>query len=504
MRNKPYSQPLKSKMKINGQIIRDSAEKVLTPDDFNLPATLGGVPEAQQVVLDSCFAPVSTLLAHSIKGLAAEGIPAFVGYGMLTGLAQNGLVRAGVEMRSDEMTRKWGEFVRAGDDENDELDNDEADDKIKRLQADAFIFKLPELFNKAISYCGYYGGCLGFIDTGEESNQWANPLILSPETIAQGSLRGIRLIEPYVVSPGYYNSVNPMADDYFKPNLWYVQGIPVHASRMLYFAENNLPTIIRPAYNFFGLALAQKVLDAVSHFTGCRESSARLLEKYSLTVFKTDMSEILSGGMDSALMQRIQYFVQTRNNDGCATIDKDKEDLVVMTTSLAGVTDLVRQAMEYVAAMFNEPVTKMWGLSPAGFNTGDADLRNHYDNIESLQKKIFGEPMERLCKLLQLNAFGEIDDAISFKFAPLSEEDETLKVTNNKTKAETNIILMDASVVSPEEVRQQLIDDPNSGFNNLTPYPDEPEPSSDPLLPFDPSEDPLDSPDIERKEVTVV
>lgn len=498
MRTKPHSKPLK--MKINNMIVADTAPKMLCPDDFNLPYTLGGVPEEQQVILDSCFAPVSSLLEHSIKGLAAEGIPMFVGYGVLTGLAQVGIVRAGVEMRSDEMTRKWGEFVRTGD--NDDTDADDNDDKVKKLNEDAVKYKLPAIFNKASSYCGYYGGTLGFIDTGEAQDRWADPLILSQETIKQGGFKGVKLIEPYVVSPGYYNSVNPMADDYFKPTLWYVQGIPVHASRMLYFAENALPTILRPAYNFFGLSLAQKVLDAVSHFTGCRESANRLLEKYSLTVFKTDMTEILSGGMDTTLQQRIQYFVQNRSNDGCATIDKEKEDLVVMTTSLAGVTDLVRQAMEYVAAMFNEPVTKMWGLSPAGFNTGDSDLRNHYDNIESLQQKMFGEPMTRLCKLLQLNAFGEIDPAIEFKFAPLSEDDEALKITNNKTKAETNVMLMDAGVVAPEEVREQLINDPDSGFNNLEPY-DPAAPSTDPLEPFDLSLDPLDNPDIERKEVTI-
>lgn len=508
MRTKPHSKPLK--MKINNMIVADTAPKMLTSDDFDLPFTLGDVPEEQKVILDSCFAPVASLLEHSIRGLAAEGIPMFVGYGVLTGLAQNGLIRAGVEMRADEMTRKWGEFTRTGNDDadatlSDDVDatlSDDVDDKVKKLNEDAQTYKLPDILNKSSAYCGYYGGALGFIDTGEARDRWADPLVLSPETIKQGSFKGIKLIEPYVVSPGYYNSVNPMADDYFKPTLWYVQGIPVHASRMLYFAENELPTIIRPAYNFFGLSLAQKVLDAVSHFTGCRESANRLLEKYSLTVFKTDMTEILSGGMDTTLQQRIQYFVQNRSNDGCATIDKEKEDLVVMTTSLAGVTDLVRQAMEYVAAMFNEPVTKMWGLSPAGFNTGDADLRNHYDNIESLQKKMFGEPMNRLCKLLQLNAFGEIDPAISFTFAPLSEEDETLKITNNKTKAETNMMLMEGNVISPEEVRQQLINDPDSGFNNLEPY-DTAAPSSDPLEPFNPAEDPFDDPDIEHKEVTV-
>lgn len=218
-------------------------------------------------------------------------------------------------------------------------------------------------------------------------------------------------------------------------------------------------------------------------------------------VVKTNMEEVLSGGFDTNLQKRIKYFVQNRDNDGCAIIDKESEDIVVMTTSLSGVTDLVRQSMEYVAAMFNEPVTKMWGISPAGFNTGDADLQNHYDNIESLQEKIFREPLNRLIKVLQLNEFGSIDKSISFKFAPLSEADKAQQVANNKTEAETANMYAELGVVSPEEIRQKLIDDPDSGYNNLEPYV-EPKPDGDPLEPFDPNKDP-DEP-TERKVVEVL
>ena len=80
----------------------------------------------------------------------------------------------------------------------------------------------------------------------------------------------------------------------------------------LYFAENELPVMLKPAYNFFGLSLSQKVLDAVSHFTANRECASRLLQKYSLTIFKTDMENILSGGFDAELQNRVRYFVQQR------------------------------------------------------------------------------------------------------------------------------------------------------------------------------------------------
>ena len=304
-----------------------------------------------------------------------------------------------------------------------------------------------------------------FIDTGDEV--LANPLILDKYTFTPDSFRGFRIIEPYLVTPGGYNSVNPMAEDYFKPSLWYVQGIPVHASRLIYFAENKLTSLLKPAYNFFGLPLAQKVLDAVAHYTENREAAGRLLQKYAVTILKTNMEEVLQGGFDEALRSRIEYFVQNRSNDGCAAIDKEMEDLVIQTTSLAGVTDIVRQSMEFVAAMFNEPVTKMWGLSPNGFSTGEAELQNHYDNIKSQQEKMYGEAIRRVLRVLQQNRFGEIDDSIIFTFNPLSEDDERKIAETNKIQADTDAVLISTGVISEDEARERLISDPNSGYNTL-------------------------------------
>ena len=196
----------------------------------------------------------------------------------------------------------------------------------------------------------------------------------------------------------------------------------------------------------------------------------------------------------------MQYFVQNRSNDGCATIDKEQEDLVVMTTSLAGVVDVVRQSMEYVAALFNEPVTKMWGLSPNGFSTGDAELQNHYDNIATRQEQMFAEPMRRILRILQMDLFGTIDDSIIFEFAPLSEKDERSAAETNKIQAETDAVNIQSGVISPMEARQRVIADPNSGYNNLT---EEPEEMPEEVEPFNPEEDPEET-DEGRKEVTVV
>lgn len=160
--------------------------------------------------------------------------------------------------------------------------------------------------------------------------------------------------------------------------------------------------------------------------------------------------------------------VQNRDNDGVEAIDMESEDIVKLETPLSGITDIVRQAEEMVAAYFGEPAVKLWGLSPGGFNsTGEADMQNHYDHINSVQERMFREPLRRLVELAQMNIRGKADSALSFNFVPLGDDDDRAIADINNVKADAACKLYDRGIVSGEEIRQSLADDPRSPFTNI-------------------------------------
>lgn len=429
---------------------------------YGLPKTLGNPSREAEMAMDEGLRPGMSLLQHGLSMMGAGAYPQFLGYGALMMLSQDGLIRAGVSMISKEMTQKWIKLQRQGESMTRE------DETIGGLQEELRRFKVQSLFRQAADNCGYFGGCLIFIDTEEAGDSLLGPLKLDPATMPLGTVKGFRIVEPFNVAPGNYGTLSPLSPNYYKPTTWWVLGREVHASRFLYFAQNRLPSMLMPAYNFFGIPLAQTVLDAVGHFTECREASARLLTKFSLTVLKTDLGDLLSGGAADEIRRRVQYMVQNRTNDGVEVIDKEDEDVVNVSTPLSGVTDIVRQSMEMVSAYFNEPCTKMWGISPAGMNaTGESDEKNHNAHIASLQEEMFRSPLETLLKLLQLNRFGAIDESVTFKFNELSDEDETKTATVQKLKAETDSIHITAGSLSAEDVRSRLAHDPDSGYNNI-------------------------------------
>lgn len=142
----------------------------------------------------------------------------------------------------------------------------------------------------------------------------------------------------------------------------------------------------------------------------------RLLKKFSLTVFKTDISRLLYGGDATQAKRRIGQFAAMRDNDGVAVLDYESEAMEQLNTPLSGVTDIVRQALELLAVVWRIPAVKLFGISPSGLNaTGESDMRNFYDFVASRQVKIFGEPFARLYKAIQLSTLGRIDTDAGFR-----------------------------------------------------------------------------------------
>ncbi|WP_027815214.1 DUF1073 domain-containing protein [Paraburkholderia bannensis] len=434
-----------------------------------MPGTKGDEKGAPAVAMDSICDNIPGTLGLYSGYAQMQGVD-FIGYAALSLLAQHPLIRAMVETLADEMTRKWIEFSGQGAEESDA-------ERVKALQAATEKFHLKKQFNRAMKKTGYFGGCMLFIDMGDDTYSEAGkreiqtPLTLDSAKITKDSFKGFRLIEPINCYPAPYNADNPLADGYYKPDAWLVQGRKVHASRLLHFTQNEPPILLKPAYNFFGIPLAQMALDYVDRFDTVRIAVAKLVKRFSTSILKTDMSQMLNGGgYDDAtsLKARALLWSMMGSNDGLMTLDMEAEDFVQVNTPVSGLADLVSQQLELLAAISRTPAVKLLGISPKGFNsTGEYDEANWYDHVSSQQQIVFADNLDRATKIIQLSENGKIDDDLTHRFVPLHEQSEVEKATNRKSNADTNAIYLDRGVVSPEEVRAQLAADPDSGFESL-------------------------------------
>lgn len=455
------NQENKSKLRISWQGLKNilSRNNELAAVKTRYGSALTNAGSEVKLAMDSALehsGHFNTIRNMVIAG-GIDAYPQFLGYAYLSGLQQNGFIRAGVEGLADEMTAKFIEIIRTADTE------DNNDDKINRINEFLNKFQIKELFNKAAALNGYFGGCLIYIDTDED-----DLLSALDEKSLNHSIKGFTLIEPINTYPGRYNSTNPLSDNYFKPETWFVLGKEVHISRLLYLSSEELSMLLKPAYNFYGIYPAQIAADAVSHFIKDREAASRLLHKFSLLVFKTDMGSALYNGNPEELYNRVKVLADFRDNDSIIIIDKEDEDIVTVTTGITGITEIVRLSLELMPIMFRQPLTKFLGISPGGMNsTGESDENNWNEFVLSQCEKQFRKPLKRLLELIQYDLFGEVDEKIDFIFKIQSSNDETKEVNNNKIKADTFVQLTTAGIISPEEARKALADDEKSGFNSI-------------------------------------
>lgn len=468
----------------NLDILSIAPDAVQSADDarrvFGLPVTLASVvsetedrsamPEGMAAdSLDPLFSTMYQSLTGHATAMGQFPMTSFVGYGVLQQIAQNGMIRTCIQTVADDCTREWIELT--GGDDTDPAVLDSLTDHVKE-------FKLQKLWADAIATMGYMGGAMIYIDTGTEDP--TIPLRISEDSAELQPGRPLRfvLIDPVNVSPLSYNATDPLKADYMQdPAYWMILTRRVHKSRLIILRDNLPPTLLRPAYNFMGIPQAQILWDYVIHWNKARVSAAEVLDKLNLLVFQTRTEDLLgSDGGVGQLDAKINALTRYRNNSSVLVCDRDAEDVKNVTLTISGITDVVRQALEFIAAINRTPAVKLLGISPSGFNaTGESDIRNYYDHIKSKQE-LLRDGIQKAINCIQLHTTGALDESVGFEFNRLGADDAAGDAQVGATKVQTLSTLLQGNVISAEEARQAVKDDPRLGLGFLSdemPAPDE-------------------------------
>lgn len=455
--------------------------------DFQPPMTLGKPKKNSKeykpcMAMDAC---IRNVLSGFKNDLMYTTTPMFVGYAMLSNVSQEALIRAGVETVASEMVRKFVQWTY-----DDDYGEEEKEKAIADLENQAAKYKLRETFYNASVKDGYFGGCLVYIDVGDlDDEEKEEPLILDEKTFKKGSLRGFKVIEPINIYPGEYNTTDPTDEHYFNPEYWYILGKKYHASRFLYFASNEAPLLLKPAYNFFGIPQAQLALDYVAHFVANREAAQELLNKFSLTCWKTNMGQALQGKSCKDLMERAKMLIKTKSNNGIMILDKEQEDFVQLNTPLSGVRDIVEMSLNLLTAVWHIPKIEYLGEGEGGLNASSKEqIRSYYDYIMGKKEKDYTQPLETVLKIFQLNLGKGINPALGFKFPPMWDMDDSERAALNKQQADRDAIYLANGVLSQEEVRRRLSLDRNSEYTMID-VDDVPETQEEPLKEVDEQEE---------------
>lgn len=454
----------------DGALARAGSDGKQAVPVYSLPKHPPGVVPADSptMAMDTAVSDVQTWAnSLALNGYWTEGIT-FLGYAYLAELAQRPEYRVISETIASEMTRKWIRFTSKADDDKAK------EDRIKELDAEFKRLNVRDLFCRATEQDGFFGRGHIYIDTGDTDHPeelkksigdgWD---ALSKAKLAKKPIKALRTVEAIWCYPTSYNSNDPLAPNWYRPDSWYVQGKEVHASRLITFIGREVPDILKPTYSFGGLSMSQMAKPYVDNWLETRQSVNDIIHQFVIPVLSTNMQTSVQDDGDQ-LFRRAKFFNLVRDNRGLMILDKDSEEFQNVSAPLGSLDQLQAQAQEHMAAVSHIPTVKLLGIQPAGLNASSEDqMRVFYDYVHAYQEHLFRDKIKRLMGLVMITLWGEPDEDIDFEFEPLWALSEEQAATKRKTEAETGQILIDAGVISQEEERQRLAADADSGYSSI-------------------------------------
>lgn len=396
-----------------------------------------------------------------------EGL-AFPGYPFLAELAQRPEYRRISETLAMEMTRKWIKITSTGHDDRDRQDAITAiHNELDRLRA-------RDVVRQCIELDGFFGRSHLYVDTGDTHNrdELKTPLcndrgIPLAIKFPQGKLKRLKAVEPVWTYPTNYDSIDPLTEQWYDPETWFVMGKEVHKTRLLKFVGREVPDLLKPAYSFGGLSMSQMALPYVNNWLRTRQSVADIIHAFSVFVLATDMSQTLQES-GNELFDRADWFNWVRDNKGMMLIDKDSEEFQNVSASLASLDALQAQTQEHMASVSGIPIVKLLGIQPAGLNaSSEGELRSFFDWILAMQEKMIRPHLTTIIDMCMLNLWGKIDNDITFNFEPLWSLDEKGMAEVRATEAETGIKLVEGGIISQLEERKRIANDPDSEYSSI-------------------------------------
>lgn len=469
---KPEAAPIKQPR--ISQVAKDRAGERRKNGEANVPHKYKAPTLMKGVVPDGVEAPVLAMdeggswgtyeAMNYLNTAAATQAVHFPGYPYLAQLATRAEYRNMADALATEMTREWIEFKC-----NAEGDDAEAKAPlIKQLEDEFKKLDVRGIFKRAITHDAWFGRAQ--IYPSIKGHNRKRPLILSPATIRIGSLERISTVEAMWTTPSMYNALDPAAADFYKPLTWFMLGQEVHASRLMTIVTRPVSDMLKPAFNFSGLSLSQIAEPYVTNWLRTRQSVSDLISNFSTTALKTNMTQVLSGAPGDDIYDRADMFTATRSNRGLMLLDKDQEELVQQNVPLSGLDALQAQSQEHMCSVSRIPAMILTGISPSGLNaSSEGELRAWNDWIAAQQDTNWLHPLLIIMKIVMLHLWGEIDESITAVFKPLHQLtplEESTRRMNDSTTA-TNYV--NAAILDPTEVRQNLANDPMSGYAHIDP-----------------------------------
>lgn len=197
-------------------------------------------------------------------------------------------------------------------------------------------------------------------------------------------------------------------------------GEQVHKSRVMRLKGLTAPSFVRPRLRGWGFSVVEVLIRSINQYLKATDLGFEVLDEFKLDVFKMKnlINTLMSPGGEQAVRQRIQLANWQKNYQNALVMDTEDE-YDHKQLSFAGLAEAMAGIRMQVASDMRMPLTKLFGISAAGFNSGEDDLEVYNSMVESQVRNKLKYDLLRICEIKCQKLFGFIPDDMSLAFPPL-------------------------------------------------------------------------------------
>lgn len=311
-------------------------------------------------------------------------------------------------------------------------------DEIEKLKVYCEKNHVIDSIMQGIKWGRLYGGGAILIITDQDPKMPLNIKAIKPDSPLE--IRSVDMWELYFDVQNVAGEMRPgegLGSD--RGEYYDYYGKPVHETRVMRIIGKEAPSFIKPRLRGWGMSEVERIVRSLNQYLKNQDVIFELLDEAKVDVYKIKgyNTALLNSAGTAGVAKRIQAANVIKNYNNALTMDKE-DDYIQKQITFSGLAEVLTQIRQGIAADLKMPVTKLFGISSTGFNSGEDDIENYNSMIEgeirNKNKFIVVDVLSICCQKL----FGFIPEDLMIEFNPLrilnaKEEEEVKDSQFNRT-----------------------------------------------------------------------
>lgn len=252
-----------------------------------------------------------------------------------------------------------------------------------------------------------------------------------------------------------YNSSGYKDDmfyDWWEQEYFYLYGQKIHESRVIRARGKKAPSYVRRQLRGWGMSEGERMIRDLNLYLKTQDVLYEIIDEAKVDIYhiKGLANKLLTTGGTAAIQSRVTSANMIKSYVNALVLDAE-ETFEQKQITFGGLAEVMRENRIGIASALRMPVTKLFGLSASGFNTGESDLENYNSMVESEIRMKLRPIIRRMLELCMAHVFGYVP-SFNFNFPSLRVLSDSDEEAIKSSKLNRILSLYDRGLIDSKEV----------------------------------------------------